>query len=1179
MNEPPHPHALRQSGENTPVQGFRYDAFISYSRGDTGFATALEQALEKYKPPKGIGPDRRLMVFRDTEDLTGTEYGAAIERSLTESRKLILLCSPSARASKWVGDEIRRFLQLRPASDVIPLLVQGIPNNEGEANDERHAFHDALTEALDIPLATSFVGFDPEAGHRLGKDQFTGAWYAVLANMLDVTREDIEQRDRLANARTLRRVIAGAGAVITVLIGLTTWALFSAAGQKRARFDADARALEARSMQATVIPVPSLEDPVAAMLLAREALLLAQNAEPGKRMPGAESVMRQVAATLPGLGLVGYQQPIPSQANLTPWTVLSPDGRWLVTGHREVPEARVWDLHDPRPEASSVLLEQTSGAYLLGQKLIVEGPRGLRAYTPGQWDSPTRLAGLPYNYILQFFERSPTSAVAWTGPDLWLLDDHGDSISVTPVRTAESRLSMTLLDDRWMVGGPQEQLWVADLETPDAEPLLGQAARAHLLDLGHRWIAAPGRLWSRVRFGVVDVGNTNLYENVVGGALTADGRYLVKPVRFDSYERSPVVVQAMSGGDTWSLPEALTPITVAGEFIFTGHASGGLAVWRISQDSPELMRYWPDLPSDIWVSANLTWLVTSAPPPGTDPEEPDGGRRTLTLHRFSPELTLGPGFPLATLTTSQYSGAIEVAFTPDDRWIILPGVRTHRLLDIPSALGGDKYVDPIATTTWVGDADVLYTAHLSGVVRRWEPNEDGSGKASQVFAADFELVSLVVSEDENWVLGEPAAGGLELWSRGEGGFKRVQAFSVTPSLYWDLSWEPDESSFRSQWFKLGYMLGSGGFPLTGGMRAARTPPLRFDGERRALEGSLKDGTTVRWSLDDPSEPTISGVSERGPTVPRNWNWTPLGADSILVSEWVPQDTISASANEASSEPLRFPGSWMRFSPDGRYGINGCDVEDPKDNLPAFSASGRWWVTTLGIWRVDEEGFAAIRDTEGISPPPASDLLDLDCLVWSLEEPDAPPLRLTPSHSIEWPEVGGGGLVSGFAFSPDERWLLIRHSYRGFGSCGYGGDYRLMDLQDPDPLTTYAPLGNGELPSTGCSWIQFSPGSNWLATDNLLWDLRATPPTAQSVPLRGSILSFDPEGHYVAVEVSLGSEQDPAWAIEFISLEIEDFALEICRKAGRNLSAAEWRAAFPGQPYRALCPALPVPEGS
>ena len=92
---------------------YLHDAFVSYSRKDKPLAVLLERRRRRYTPPSGLPvPKRRLNIFRDEEDFTGTEYYQAVGRHLQGSRKLIIICSPNARASSFVNDEIQRFTQV-----------------------------------------------------------------------------------------------------------------------------------------------------------------------------------------------------------------------------------------------------------------------------------------------------------------------------------------------------------------------------------------------------------------------------------------------------------------------------------------------------------------------------------------------------------------------------------------------------------------------------------------------------------------------------------------------------------------------------------------------------------------------------------------------------------------------------------------------------------------------------------------------------------------------------------------------------------------------------------------------------------------------------------------------------------------------------------------------------------
>src|SRR5437868_1107400 len=92
------PDALRRAG------ALGYDVFVSYSREDVVFATRLQRALQRYRPPKTLPVvRRRLRVFRDQSDLTGNAYYEAIQRQLAASSTLVVICSPAARASSYVN--------------------------------------------------------------------------------------------------------------------------------------------------------------------------------------------------------------------------------------------------------------------------------------------------------------------------------------------------------------------------------------------------------------------------------------------------------------------------------------------------------------------------------------------------------------------------------------------------------------------------------------------------------------------------------------------------------------------------------------------------------------------------------------------------------------------------------------------------------------------------------------------------------------------------------------------------------------------------------------------------------------------------------------------------------------------------------------------------------------------
>src|SRR5262245_40267615 len=130
-----------------------HDVFISYSRKDRAFARRLDKALRNYQPPADLDlPQRHLRVFLDEEDFTGVEYRGSVARHLKDAARLIVLCSPHARASQFVDDEIRRFAESNGVGNIIPVLVSGIPNNEAAAErQDQAAFPAALCELMEMP--------------------------------------------------------------------------------------------------------------------------------------------------------------------------------------------------------------------------------------------------------------------------------------------------------------------------------------------------------------------------------------------------------------------------------------------------------------------------------------------------------------------------------------------------------------------------------------------------------------------------------------------------------------------------------------------------------------------------------------------------------------------------------------------------------------------------------------------------------------------------------------------------------------------------------------------------------------------------------------------------------------------------------------------------------------------
>lgn len=205
----------------------RYDAFISYNRADSKFAKLLEFTLENYKPPKSIrANNKNLNIFRFEEDMVGVDYHKAIRQHLLDSNKLIVLCSPSAKKSKYVGEEIELFASKKSADNIITLLVEGIPTNEiNNGNQDQDAFPEVLWEVQKMPLATEYRHFDFKK-HKINKDPYQYSWYKLLADLLDKSVDEVSRKEIRRKVRRRNRIIAIAGVIIMVLLALSTYAFF-----------------------------------------------------------------------------------------------------------------------------------------------------------------------------------------------------------------------------------------------------------------------------------------------------------------------------------------------------------------------------------------------------------------------------------------------------------------------------------------------------------------------------------------------------------------------------------------------------------------------------------------------------------------------------------------------------------------------------------------------------------------------------------------------------------------------------------------------------------------------------------------------------------------------------------------------------------------------------------------
>ncbi|HEX4871894.1 MAG TPA: TIR domain-containing protein [Nevskiaceae bacterium] len=213
----------------------RYWAFISYSHADEAWARWLHRALETYRVPArlvgrehpdGPIPRRLFPVFRDRDELPSShELGAVIQQALSQSRYLVVICSPQAARSRWVDEEIRSFKRLGREQRVLALIVDGEPH---AADPERECF----PAALKVNLADGSASEPIAADARPFADHKHGARLKLIAGMLGLGYDELVQRERVRRRWQLLQKVAVAAAAVAVLAGV--WLRFEQREQQRA---------------------------------------------------------------------------------------------------------------------------------------------------------------------------------------------------------------------------------------------------------------------------------------------------------------------------------------------------------------------------------------------------------------------------------------------------------------------------------------------------------------------------------------------------------------------------------------------------------------------------------------------------------------------------------------------------------------------------------------------------------------------------------------------------------------------------------------------------------------------------------------------------------------------------------------------------------------------------------
>jgi WD40 repeat protein len=315
------------------------DVFLSYSRRDTDFVRGLVADLEA----------RGKSVWVDTEGISdGEVFPDAIRSAIEGSDSFVFVITPESAASAYCEQEVEHALALNKR--VVPVLREPVPDEAlPEAirvrnwvpytpDADANAASDRLVAALDTDLehvhAHTYWLVKALAWDAKGRDKSllvrgselasAEAWLAGIGDRTEPAATALQREyvyaSRNASSRRQRTLLAVAGTVAAVSVGLVVFALISRNQAVSAKANAQSRALAAES--ATQLSV----DP-------ERSLLLAMAAEHSRKTPEATYALRRAIDLSPIRGRLPNVGPQPQGVmGWGPGVAYSHDGKQIAEG-------------------------------------------------------------------------------------------------------------------------------------------------------------------------------------------------------------------------------------------------------------------------------------------------------------------------------------------------------------------------------------------------------------------------------------------------------------------------------------------------------------------------------------------------------------------------------------------------------------------------------------------------------------------------------------------------------------------------------------------------------------------------------------------------------------------------------------------------------------------------------
>ena len=222
-----------------------YDGFISYSHAADGLlAPRLQAGLQRFAKP--WWKRRALRLFRDESSLSANPHlWSSITEALDTSAWFVLLLSPDAAQSEWVGQEIEYWITNRDAGRILPVVTDGeFGWSGGDVSGD--AVPDALQGVFsEEPRWVDLRWAKDEEQLDLQDPRFADAVADIGSAIRGVPKDELASEEVRQHRRTVRTAWAG-GVALTVLTLLSgVLALLAAGNANEAERQADAASANA----------------------------------------------------------------------------------------------------------------------------------------------------------------------------------------------------------------------------------------------------------------------------------------------------------------------------------------------------------------------------------------------------------------------------------------------------------------------------------------------------------------------------------------------------------------------------------------------------------------------------------------------------------------------------------------------------------------------------------------------------------------------------------------------------------------------------------------------------------------------------------------------------------------------------------------------------------------------